>query len=73
MGGRQESAEELIDRSGAQARRPHLHLARAQLAERLGKSGDHEHELREAHRLFIETGATGHTERLARQLAEGPS
>jgi hypothetical protein len=34
----------------------------------LGRSSDAERELREAHRLYTEMGATGHAERVAREL-----
>ena len=35
-----------------------------------GDDATQERELREAHRLYTEMGATGHAERLARELAE---
>ena len=47
-------------------------LVRVELAEFAHQSGDEEgreRELREAHRLFTEIGATGHAERLAGELA----
>jgi hypothetical protein len=34
----------------------------------LGKDSARERELREAHRLYTEMGATGHAQRLAREL-----
>ncbi len=61
-------AAELVEQTGATVFEPHVHLARAELAELLGD--DARRELREAHRLFTEMGATGHAERVARELAE---
>ena len=61
-------AEQLVDETGAEAYRPFIFVVRAPLA-RQGSNGA-EKELREAHRLFTETGATGHAERAARSLAE---
>ena len=49
-----------------------LSLASLLIAELARQSGDeegHERELREAHRLFTEIGASGHAERLAGELA----
>ena len=34
----------------------------------LDNKAEHERELREAHRLFTEIGATGHAERVGREL-----
>jgi hypothetical protein len=34
----------------------------------LGDEAAHQRELREAHRLFVEMGATGHSQRLAKEL-----
>ncbi len=65
--------QQLVDEGGADPLAPaHLHVARARLA---GSGGDDAAEervnhLREAHRLFTEMGATGHAERVARELAE---
>lgn len=39
------------------------------LARPLGDEAAWECELREAHRLFVEVGATGHAERISRQLS----
>ncbi len=47
-----------------------LHLARAELADLLDDTAARERHLREAHRLFTEMGATGHAERMARELEE---
>ena len=43
-------------------------LHRAALARALQRPSDANRELREAHRLYTEMGATGHAERLAREL-----
>ncbi len=59
-------AAELVEQTGATVFEPHVHLARAELSELLGD--DARRELREAHRLFTDMGATGHAERVAREL-----
>ena len=59
-------AAKLIEETGATAYQPHVHRARAELAELLGD--DTQRELREARRLFTDMGATGHAERLATEL-----
>ncbi len=66
-----ERVAELIDQMGAESRRPRLEELRAELADRHGDATGSERHLRDAHRLYIEMGATGHAERLAREL--GPS
>jgi hypothetical protein len=43
-------------------------VERAELSRLRGDGGASERDLREAHRLFTEMGATGHAERLAREL-----
>ena len=48
--------------------RPLIHERRSYLAHALGDEATHQRELREAHRLFTEIGATGHAERVAREL-----
>jgi tetratricopeptide (TPR) repeat protein len=66
-------ALELVRQTGARADEP---LLRVELAELARQSGDHEahgRELREAHRLFTEIGATRHAERLAIALTAAPS
>jgi tetratricopeptide (TPR) repeat protein len=63
-----ERAQELIERTGAESRRPRLAELRAELAHTLGDAAGRERHLREAHRLYTEMGATGHTERLGREL-----
>jgi tetratricopeptide (TPR) repeat protein len=59
----------LVEATGARVYEPHVHELRAELARRLGDAAAAERELREAHRLFAATGATGHAERLARELS----
>ncbi len=65
-------AQQLADEGRAGELAAPLHVARSRLAESLGDSAVEErvHHLREAHRLFTEMGATGHAERVARELAE---
>jgi hypothetical protein len=58
----------LIHETGARPLAPFVHEERARLARLLGDEPGSERELREAHRLFVELGATGHAERLAREL-----
>ncbi len=60
---------EIVDKINLHSRQPWIHVRRAELARLLGEDAAHERELREAHRLFSETGATGHAERLARELS----
>ncbi len=54
--------------SGARSSLPLIGVERAELARLVGDEASRERELREAHRLFTEIGATGHAERLAREL-----
>ncbi len=58
---------------GARPFEAQIHEVSADLARVLGEHAEAEHELREAHRLYTEMGATGHTERVARELAALPS
>jgi tetratricopeptide (TPR) repeat protein len=60
----------LIEDTGARCYEPCVHEQRARLAQLLGDDATRERELREAHRLYTEMGATGHAERLARE--QGP-
>jgi len=53
-----------------QIRRNTHHEISAELAHLRGDEATRERELREAHRLFVEMGATGHAERIAPLLAE---
>jgi tetratricopeptide (TPR) repeat protein len=62
-------ALELEHGVGGKAYVPMVHVELAELARQCGDPEGHERELREAHRLFTELGATGHTERLASELA----
>ena len=48
---------------------PMIHVELAELAHQSGVEEERERELRDAHRLFTEVGATGHAERLAGKLA----
>ncbi len=61
-------AEARIERTGATSWHPFLHVERAELARLHGDDATRERELREAHRLFAEMGATPHAERLAKEL-----
>jgi tetratricopeptide (TPR) repeat protein len=61
-------ADTLVDETGAKNFRPLIQLERAELARLEGDSRARAHELREAHRLFSEMGATRRAERVAAQL-----
>jgi tetratricopeptide (TPR) repeat protein len=61
-------ARALIEESGFRIREPWVLLERAEFLRVLGDEVARQRELREAHRLFTEMGATGHAERLAREL-----
>jgi hypothetical protein len=61
-------ALELVEKTGAKAYEPQILEERAELARFLGDEATRERELREAHRLFAEIGATGHAQRLAKEL-----
>ena len=63
-------AEELVEALGAAAVRPLIHIQRAELAHQAGDDHTRELELREAHRVSTEIGATGHAERLATMLGD---
>jgi hypothetical protein len=63
-------ARTLTDQVGTRAIVPTIHVELAELARQLGAASAQERELREAHRLFTEIGATGHAERLAAELTE---
>jgi len=58
----------LIDETGGASIEPELCEARAALARIRGDEAGHERHLRKAHSLYTEAGATGHAERLAREL-----
>lgn len=55
--------------TGAKSFEPLVHLELAELAGQLGDEETRQRELREAHCLFTEIGATGHAERVAAKLA----
>jgi class 3 adenylate cyclase/tetratricopeptide (TPR) repeat protein len=63
-------AEALITAMGAFAFRPHLAEIRAEQARRRGDHAGWRAQLTDAHRLFTETGATGHAARVGRALQE---
>jgi class 3 adenylate cyclase/tetratricopeptide (TPR) repeat protein len=63
-----ESAMRLVDETGAETNRARIYEARGELARLVGDEETRERELREAHRLYVEMGATGHAERVAREL-----
>jgi len=65
-------AEALIAEMRAVACCPHLAEIRAERARRHGDHAEWRAQLAEAHRLFTEMGATGHPERLARELEQRP-
>jgi adenylate cyclase len=61
-------ALDAIAASGYAAREPFARVELARLAEHEGDPAARERELREAHRLWSDMGATGHAERVAREL-----
>jgi tetratricopeptide (TPR) repeat protein len=63
-----ERAVALCEETGIRVHLPSLLEVRAALAERRGNPQEGRQKLREAHRLYTEMGATGHAERLAREL-----
>jgi tetratricopeptide (TPR) repeat protein len=60
--------ETLIAETGASSYRPHLVEIRAERSRRRGDAVAWRAALAEAQRLFVETGATAHAERLSREL-----
>jgi hypothetical protein len=60
---------QLIDETGAERWRPHIHVERAELHRLTGDAGGMRSELTEALRLFTEMGATGHAARITREIA----
>ncbi len=62
-------AESLVEAIGARVFEPHLCEVRAESAARQGDSKTQQREQRDAQRLFTEMTATGHAERVARELA----
>jgi adenylate cyclase len=63
-----ESVASWIEETGARAYAREVHELRAGLAQLLGDDAARDRELREAHHLCLEMGATGHVERLGREL-----
>jgi adenylate cyclase len=57
-----------LKRSGAKSYEPFLQLERANLARLTGDEAGREHALREAHRLFVELGATARAEQVAGEI-----
>jgi hypothetical protein len=62
-------AQQLIAETGARIHLPDVHLARAELARLTGDEAARHRELRDAHRLFTEMGATVRAEQVVRELA----
>jgi class 3 adenylate cyclase len=62
-------ALDVVRESGSKAYEPLVHVELAELADQSGDEEGRERELREAHRIFTEIGATGHAQRLAGELA----
>ena len=61
-------AQALVEETGARSQEPFIHEERANLARLTGDDATYQRELREAHRLFTEMDATGHAERLAKEV-----
>jgi class 3 adenylate cyclase/broad specificity phosphatase PhoE len=61
-------AAECVGITGARIYLPRIGVERAKLARLEGDEAGRERHLREAHRLYTEMGATGHAERVAREL-----
>jgi class 3 adenylate cyclase/tetratricopeptide (TPR) repeat protein len=61
-------ALELAQELGYRVLLPQIHEVRSDLMRALGDGTRRERELREAHRLYTEMGATGHADRLAKEL-----
>ena len=62
-------ALELARQTETKSLEPLIHVELAELERQSGDEEGRERELREAHRLFTEIGATGHAERLTGELA----
>ena len=70
-----EAVEDLLSRASSLAQQggavhplPKVHKARSEMASALGDEAKRRAELSEARRLYTEMGATGHAERVAREL-----
>jgi len=61
-------AEALTEETGLLSNAPFIHLERAALARANGDEATRQRELRQAHRLFTEMGATARAEQVAREL-----
>ena len=70
IGAALDRAEALLRETGARSCEPEVLEGRARLADAAGDPASAEQLRREAHRLYTEMGATGHAERLGRELAE---
>lgn len=66
-------ARTLIGETGGRSLLPLVHEEEAALAALDGDDSAREGHLREAHRLYTEMGATGHAERVAKELTALPS
>ena len=62
------AAHALVEETGGRSQEPFVHEGLAELARLTGDPATRDREVREAHRLFAEMGATGHAERLAKEL-----
>src|SRR5262249_54775449 len=62
-------ADAVIEATEARVFTPQVHVERAALARVLGDEDTRQRELREAHRLSTEMGATARAEQVARELA----
>jgi class 3 adenylate cyclase/tetratricopeptide (TPR) repeat protein len=58
----------LVRETGARGFEPHVHLERAELHRLTGDVDAGKSELTKAHRLFVEMGATGHADSVAKEL-----
>ncbi len=58
----------LVETTEARAYAPFIHVEGARLARTLGDEAAHQRELREAHQLFTEMGATARAEQVGREL-----
>ncbi len=63
-----DEAQADVDRTGWRIYRPSVLMERARLAQLLGNREERLQLLQKAHSLFLEMGATGHAERVAREL-----
>ena len=61
-------AATLVEQTGAKSQEPFIHVELAELARLTGDEATRQRELREAHRLFTEMGATTRAEQVARSF-----